>query len=323
MMPLKRIFFSLLFLLVPLYASAVQDVTLTLSPTNPAPYQEVSVTLSSYTFDPNTAMITWKNGNTTLLSGIGAKKLSIVMGASGQSVPLSYKAVLADGSTYTGALALSPQSVDMVYESKESYVPPFYEGRALPGEGAVVRVAALPSISEGVTRVPSNSLSYSWYVNGEYLDQASGIGRSVATIALDYLTNATEVRVLVRSPLGNTAEKTILIPPHAVMPLVYPYDELLGTNLVHAFFRRMELTGDITLSLEPYYLSTNNGLNDSSTYNWYLDGLPITPIEKTTISFKPKADSSGTRTLSITVENTKRRLQKAETTLEILFDTRK
>lgn len=322
-MLLKRIALSGLFMFVPIIAHAVSDIDITLVPPNPAPYEEVQVVISSYTFDPNIAMITWKTGKNTILSGVGAKKLSVLMGPAGQAIPISYKAVLADGSTYTGSLVLSPQSVDLLYESKESYVPPFYEGRSLPSEGAVVRVTAIPSISEGSVKVPQNSLSYNWYIGGDYSEQASGVGRSVATIALDYLTHSTDVRVVIRSPRGVSAEKTITIPPHAVMPLLYSYNELMGVDLSHTFFRRIELTGDITLSLEPYYLSTNNGLNAYSSYDWYLDGLPITPLEKTIISFKPKVDSYGVRTLSIVTENSKRRLQKAQTTLEILFDTRK
>jgi hypothetical protein len=323
MMLLKRILLPVLLMAIPIFSYAASDIEITLSPKNAAPYQEVTITLSSYAFDPNLAMITWKSGTRTILSGLGAKKLSVTMGAGGQTIPISYTATLANGSTYSGSLSLSPQSVDLLYESKESYVPPFYEGRVLPGEGAMVRVSAIPAINEGASRVSPSALSYHWYANGEYLEGASGTGKSVATIGLDYLSNSTDVRVLVRSPLGSTAEKTITIPPHEVMPLLYPYDELLGTKLSSSFFRRMELAGDITLSLEPYYLSTNNNLEAFSTYDWYLDGLPITPLEKTLVSFRPKADSSGIKTLTIVVENTKRRLQRAQISLEILFDTRK
>lgn len=320
---LKRIFFISLFLLAPTVASADLDASLSLTPSNPVPYQEVVVTLSSYSFDVNVATITWKSGNKILLSGLGAKRLSIMMGGGGQQIPLSYQATLANGATTEGSVTLTPEAVDLIYEAKESYVPPFYEGRSLPGEGAVVRVSAVPSISEGGFKVSSNSLSYNWYLNGDYVDSVSGVGKSVASFALDYLLDETEIKVLVRSPRGNTAEKTIAIAPHAVLPTLYSYDDLLGINFVRAFFRRIEITNDITLSLVPYYLSTNGSIGTSATYDWYLDGLPITPQEKTTISFRPKANSSGTRALTVIVENTARRLQKAQTDLELLFDTRK
>ncbi len=320
---LKRLLLLSLLALAPTYAGAEIDVTLSLTPNNPAPYQEVVLTLSSYSFDVNVATITWKVDGKTILSSLGAKRLTVMMGGGGQQVKITYEAVLANGASATGATTLTPQSVDLIYESKESYVPPFYEGRPLPSEGALVRVAAIPSISERGLKVSSNSLSYSWYLNGDYVDSVSGVGKSVASFALDYLVDATEIKVLVRSPRGNTAEKTISIPPHEVMPTVYSYDDLLGVNFVHAFFRRIEITKDITLSLVPYYLSTNGNAGTASTYDWYLDGLPITPQEKTLISFRPKPDSSGTRSLTVIVENTKRRLQKAQTDLELLFDTRK
>jgi hypothetical protein len=41
------------------------------------------------------------------------------------------------------------------------------------------------------------------------------------------------------------------------------------------------------------------------------------------ISLKPKENSYGSRLLSISTNNTKRYLQKAQTELELIFDTRK
>lgn len=313
---------ALILAAVPLYSFAQIDATVTVTPQYPNPHEQAVLTLSSYYFDVNVSNITWKSGNKTLLSGLGAKTLTVTVGDVGQSLPVSYRATNADGSFVEGSITITPQSVDLAYEAVESYVPLFYEGKALPGEGSVVRVIALPTLYDGTTKIPASNLSYNWYVNGEYLDRASGVGRQAATIGMEYLTHSTDIRVLVRSQSGQVAEKTYSIYPKEVLPLVYPYDEILGVDLTRPFFRRMELSGDITLSLEPFYFSTKAGLEQSSSYAWYIDGLPVTPQEKTLLALRPKEDSVGTRTLSIVVEHGKRLLQSARADIEILFDTR-
>lgn len=322
MMILSRILFLLAVALLPLQANAQANATVSLSPPYPGPYEQVALTASSYAFDIDVALITWKRGNETLLSGVGAKKLTLTTGAGGTTIPITYTITTANGQSVTGSTTISPQSVELLYESKESYVPPFYEGRSLPSEGALVRVSAIALITEGGTRVPSSNLSYNWYLNGEYLEGASGVGRSSVNVTLDYLTDVNEIKVLIRSPRGITTQETVSVYPHAVMPLFYAYNDALGTDFSKTFWRRIELTGDITLSLEPYYLSNKGNLNSTASYGWYLDGLPVTPQEKTLLSLRPKENASGVRTLSVIVENTKRVLQRAQSEIEIIFDTR-
>jgi hypothetical protein len=308
--------------LFPLSALAQMDATLTLTPPNPAPHDMVVVTLTSFSFDANVANITWSVNNKTLLTGLGKTSISLPVGDVGQEIPLSVKAVTADGSSLTQSIRITPQSVDLLYQGKESYTPPFYEGRSLPSDGSVVLVTALPTIAEGGRKVPDSNLSYSWYVNDDYKAGSSGAGKNTFETALDYLSDSTDVRVLVRSPQGYSAEKTISIYPHPVMPLYYSYDDLLGTDFAKTFIRRLELVKDITLSLVPFYLSTKNGLDASAVYTWYIDGLPVTPEEKVLLTLRPKADAYGVRNLSVLLENTRRKLQRAQADLQVVFDTR-
>lgn len=313
----------LLLIALPASVFAEIDAAVSLTPIRPIPNSQQVLTLTSYSFDVNTATITWKSGTKVLLSGFGAKTLTITMGEAGQAIPISYRAQTEDGSYVEGSIILAPQAVDLLYQPMESYVPPFYEGRALPGEGSAVKVIAIPSLIENGKRLSPSNLAYSWYVNGEYLDSASGAGKDTATILLDYLTSTTNVRVLVRSPQGSSAEKTVQITPHAVIPALYSYDDILGTNFTTMFTRRLELDAPITLSLQPYYLSNRLSLAKTATYEWFLDGLPLTPLEPTLLALTPKENSYGSKTISITVGNTKRLLQEVKADLEVIFDTRK
>ena len=105
------------------------------------------------------------------------------------------------------------------------------------------------------------------------------------------------------------------------MPLIYTYDPILGTNFTTLATRRFEAVKDFTLALEPFYVSDKEG--KGPTYTWYLDGSPSTPLGGLVLGMSPKENSYGSKMLSIVVEGNDRRLQKVETKLELIFDTRK
>jgi hypothetical protein len=257
-----------------------------------------------------------------VVRGLGEKKITLKTNGIGENISVKAVAVTANEDTYVTEMNISPQSVDIIYESPESYVPSFYEGRSLPGEGSLVNFVAMPTISEGGAIIPPSSLSYFWYVSGEFVDDASGIGKQSAPIYLDFLRPYTTVKVVVNGPRGTTAEKTIDVYPHEVMPLLYNHDSTLGTNYTSLISKRYEVTKDFVLSLEPFFLSTKGALSDTVSYEWLLDGLPTTPLGGTLLSMHPKENSYGSKKLSITVSNSKRKLQKTTSNTELIFDTR-
>jgi hypothetical protein len=298
------------------------DASISLDPKNPSPNSPVTVTLVSYTFNVNTATITWTSGGKILQKGVGLKKITLQTGTVGQTIPLHITATTADGTTVTLDSNISPESVDLVYEAQENYVPPFYKGKALPGEGSFVKFVALPNMSEGRGKIDPSAISYSWYVNGDFLDDASGIGRQSATIGLEILQNSTIVKVQATAPYGVVAEKEIEVFPHDIMPILYPYDEILGANYSSLVGKRFESTKEFTFLLEPFFLSTKGSLANSVNYLWSLDGLPVTPVDGRLLSLRPKENSYGSKTLSIAISQDKRRLQKGEFASDLVFDTR-
>ena len=77
----------------------------------------------------------------------------------------------------------------VAYEALQSYVPPFYEGRSLPSTGAMVRVTALPQISDNGVPLDPTSLSFVWFLNDTVLTSVSGTGKQSANIRLDFMTS--------------------------------------------------------------------------------------------------------------------------------------
>jgi hypothetical protein len=318
---LFRFFFIMTFLF-PVYTYAELSATLTLTPENPGPYQKTNITLVSYSFDVDTSYITWTINGKQVRAGLGEKILTATTGAVGQTSAIRVRATLKDGSGVDLDLNLTPQGVDIMWESPESYVPPFYEGRSLPGEGATVRVVALPSMSyKGVATDPSQ-VAYSWFVNNQFMAASSGAGKQSANLRLDYLSDSSVIRVLARDVNGNTATKEITIIPHSAVPLFYLTDPAYGIDYSQNLGLRYETTGDVTLAFVPYFFSNNGTLSTTTSYTWTLNGSPITPTSNSTLTLSPEKNTTGYHTLSVSVENTKRTLQKALGSLTIVFDTR-
>lgn len=321
MKKIKLFLLSTFFLPALLYAAS--DMTLSTSPSLPAPYQSVTLSLTSYTFDVNTANILWTVSGRTFTGGVGIKQITLQTLGVGESIPVKAQATLDTGEIVEANINLTPQSVDIMWETPESYTPPFYLGKSLPGIGASVRVTALPNLSFNRSQIPAQNISYSWYINDDFLSNLSGYGKQSTNIPLDYLSSKTNVRVVARASSGVAAEKTISIYPHDVLPMLYVYDDSLGVRMEQNIFKRFETTHDFTLSLIPFYLSAKNSFSSSANYTWLLDSLPITPEEKTLLSFHPEENASGIKNLSISLGSSRRTLQKADANLEILFDTRK
>lgn len=303
------------------YTFADISADITLSPENPSPNSSVTLRLESYTFDANTAIIRWQVNGKTVLQGQGMRSLTIKTGGIGEAVSVTVNAEIADGSSIQQTIQVTPSSVVLLYEAQASYVPLMYAGRSLPSNGGLVRVTAIPEISDGGRSMSPSSLSFVWYLNDSVMRDASGVGKQSATFRLDFLNTHDEIKVIVRSPRGNSATKTITIYPHPIMPLLYTYDQILGSDFSSLVSQRFETTKDFSLKLEPLYVSINE--EKDPIYTWFLDGLPTTPLGGRILSLHPNNNSFGTKMLGITINGPDARIQKASMKAEIIFDTRK
>ena len=159
-------------------------------------------------------------------------------------------------------------------------------------------------------------------MNDNFITSGSGRGKSVLNSRLDYLSNENVFKVVARAEDGSTAENRITILPNNISPIFYLKDPILGIDLTHAIEKRFETTKEFTLSLVPYFVSSRNGLGSSVNYSWTLDGLLITPNSNTDVTLRPKDNSYGSKFLSVSIDNAKRYLQKAQSDLNVVFDTR-
>lgn len=320
---ISLLFVSLYVLAFTTQAQARLTGELSVFPKNPNPFDEVTISLESYGFDVDGARITWTVGGSMVATGVGEKTIKLRMGGAGTQTTLTVLAIASSGEELRLGTTLSPQSVSLVWESPESYVPPFYEGKALAGEGSTVHVFAIPEIIEKGKRLLPSEVSYSWYVNEKFLSSASGRGKNVLVTKLDYLSSEHDIRVVARSPSGFQAEQKLTLETREPLPTFYISDELLGTNLTQALRRRFETTNEVSLAVVPYYMSLRGDLSSTGSYSWAINGSPIATGKDNVLLLRPQTGTSGARTISVSLEQTKRRLQNMQASLEVVFDTRR
>lgn len=313
-------FFTLIYL--PLGVHAAVSGTITLQPQFPRPQEVVTLTVSSYSFDVNNSTYEWNIDGVVRRKGVGEKTYSLTAQDAGRITRVLVGITTPKNEKVLLAAVIDPQSLDLVWESDEGYVPAFYEGKRLPGEGSRVRVVAFPTFVHSGKKVSPDDISYTWYINGKIRDAQSGRGKYTLRYTLDYLNPETKVRVVARDESGGVLEQTTSIRPSRVVPRLYQEDPVLGTRLEKALLTRFETTKEFSLRYVPFFMSETNTLS-SGTYSWKLDASPLSSAEPTLLTLRPKESSYGSRNILITASHPTRRLQESGAALNVVFDTRK
>src|SRR3989339_2090015 len=137
------------------------DIMVDIVPPNPAPNENVTINLKSYAYDLNSVLISWSlNGKASAL-GIGKKSFSTVAGKAGEEKNVVVTISLPDGTTDT-KITIKPSVMVLLWQANDSYVPPFYKGKAMPTLGSQIKIVAMPEIRNGTQIVNSKNIVYVW-----------------------------------------------------------------------------------------------------------------------------------------------------------------
>src|SRR3989344_8042891 len=152
-------------------------INVSIAPQNPAPNENVTITLSSFAANLDIVTISWIVNGKTALSGIGIKSFSTTVGGVGTEVRVAAKIMLPDGQIDKNII-LRPSVLALLWQANDSYVPPFYKGKALPSSGTEIKVVAMPEIRVGATTANPKTLSYDWKKNYSNSPADSGYGKN-------------------------------------------------------------------------------------------------------------------------------------------------
>jgi hypothetical protein len=289
-------------------------------PNYPRPNETVSINLTLYTDDLNSADITWYKDSKAVLSGKGETKYSFKAGPIGSETNIEIRVKLLSGASFSKTLTLNPASVDIVWEAN-SYVPPFYRGKALHPKQGSLKVVAMPEFVKNGQRISPSNLVYQWS-NGitVYQDQ-SGYGKNVVTLDGSLLGRQEQISVLVTDPVNNlVAQGLVNITPIDPEIVFYQNDPYYGYIFDEGITGSFNLKNDeMQILAAPYYFT--NESNGLLQYTWQLNGQEVPNLSgsRTAIFRKPADKTTGISSVSLRVENMNRILQQADGSLQINF----
>src|SRR3989338_8759270 len=187
-----KTFYLLLLFLFPISASAVSpsSILVNIAPESPAPNESVNISLNSYVSNLDSISISWSVGGKTVASGTGKKSIAVTAPAAGKEMRVSANVMLPDGNIEK-VMLIRPTVMALLWQANDSYVPPFYRGKALPSTGGEIKIVALPE-AKGTS--PRN-LVYNWKKDYTNDAPASGYGKNFYLFTQYYLEDANTVSV--------------------------------------------------------------------------------------------------------------------------------
>ncbi len=312
-----RLFLVSILFLAPLWVwaqvgttgSVASQVSISLTPSHPAPQERVVANLDDYRSSSNGAEINWYLD--TVFIGTG-REVSFVAGEAGSTSELRVVVTKTNGQTEAFTTSVTPVYLDLIIEPL-THVPEFYRGRGLPSAGSQVNVVALLS----GTNAARDNLVYDWRVNQTRLYPQPIRGGNTVSFTMPQDSRVT-LSLSVTNLAGNVVAKEAVYLLNE-NPRVYFYEVhslygILPTSLTTYSL----LSNTLTVRAEPYNLSSA-AFNLAEIKQWNLNGEDAisdsNPYEVTL----QKTGINGSASLGFRVQSTTNLLQGARGEMNLRF----
>jgi len=300
-----------------------QQVQSSVVPENPLPGQSVTISLTAYGSDINTADISWTVNGTVIQKGTGLNQFSFTAGNNGETKNVVATILFENQPEVIKTFNITPQEVSIIYEAN-SYTPPFYKGKGLYSLEGTVTFVAIPNLvsSTGVKLNPNN-LIYKWTIDGTVLGSKSGYGKNSLSYTGSILGKDALVMVDVTSQDKTTTGKgVVLLSVERPEVLLYEKNPLYGT----LFNKELSSNGlslgekEITISAVPYSTSASNINGGNLSYSWLINSSKIpVPTSQNYVTFRNATGQKGSSLISVLVNNKDHFLQQMQNSLSIKF----
>ncbi len=319
-MKLKFLLLTLVILLPMAVASAAStsSILVDMVPSNPNPHENTTITLNSYANNLDSVMITWSVDGRTVSSGIGKKSFSVTAPATGVEENVVATIALPDGTTET-KITIRPSVMVMLWQANDSYVPPFYKGKAIPSIGSEIKVVAMPEIRTNTGIVSPQNMTYVWQKDYSNQADASGYGKNSFSFINDYLENSNNVSVVASTVDQQfSSEGSVDVGASDPKILFYKNDSILGTIFEQAIGSEHIIQGSEILEAAPYFISPKALQTPTLIWSWFINDsrVSLDSYMKNFMPLQVESGSHGTSKLKLEIENSDKLFQ-ATTTKEI------
>lgn len=300
------------------FGAQAEDVSINMVPQNPRPFTQVNLNLESFAVGLDSANITWRSGEKTVLSGIGKTRYSFTTGGPNTSTIFDITIAPDDGTaSLKKNITITPSDLDMLWETVNSYTPPFYKGKALPSKESVIKIVAFPNTS-GLSQTSQKNISYTWKNNYDVVKNSSGTGKNKYIFTNSEINNTEKISVAASGP-GGTYSASGSLNIDIVQPQILFYKK---SPLEGILYQTSLKDGDyidedeITLVVEPFFMLFSEG-SSAIKYNWKINNNLIeTPSNPRELTVRPSS-RGGYATIEFGIENISKLFQKATKSLKI------
>lgn len=258
--------FLILGLLIPLASHAQTGPQITgpnttsikLEPRYPKPGDRVTATIKNYSTSDSSHDLEWFINGVSQSENRNAREINFV--APDLSTRVVVEARVNDSVQAT--TSFTPVYVDIVVDP-DTYTPPRFAGRPIPTGGANVTFTA---IVEEAEKLPANSYSYEWKLNGSSVKSENVSGPQI-TIPIKSARNHTISVTVSDATRGVIGQQFIQIPVLDPKPLFYKIHPLYGTETYPLTSPYNFQDNQLNVSVVPYYLD-NMVLRDNPNIEW-------------------------------------------------------
>ena len=309
--------------LLPFKVNAVSSssILVSVAPENPNPNENVTITLSSYASNLDSVLISWSVDGKSVLSGVGKKSFFLNAPASGGETSVVATIAFPDGAIDT-KIIIRPAAMVLLWQANDSYVPPFYRGKALPTPDSEIKIVALPEIKSGSSLVDPQNMIYAWKQDYNNMQDASGYGKNSFSYVNDYLESSSNISVVASTiDQQNSSEANIDVGTANVKIIFYKNDANLGTIWDQALSDGHKIQNDEIIEADPYFISPKDIRIPILNWTWSINDSPINVLgsRKNLIPLQVQAGTSGTSKISLSIENQQRIFGTASGEINVTF----
>lgn len=293
---------------------------LTLDPLYPSPGDSVRMSITTFALDLSLSNVVWMVNGEEISRGLDLTEATITVGGLGSESHVVVIAEEQEGIVASAEARIRPAEIDIVWEA-DSYVPPFYRGRALPGSNSPIRAQAVGRFAtDGGTAIPTEDIVYTWYRNDAVVEK--GRGKSIVTVPGPSLFSTDTLRVVAVSADGaHSSAASADIPSTDPFVMLHENHPLFGI----LYHRSLE-QGAITMETEqrvtavPYFASILSPRDAGLLYEWAVNDSRIDPNPEEPQTLTITAEGyTGPADISLAITNADDIFLRAQGTWQLIF----
>jgi len=300
--------------------SIENNIQVSLTPQFPKAGDTIAIHLQSNSTPLDQATISWIVDDKILSKGFGLADFSTTAGRVGSKSIITIKIITTNGKTVTKTITIQPADIDLLWQAT-SYVPSFYQGKALYPHQGLITFTAVPNVSADKSITKSlGSYIYTWKKDGDVLGDFSGYGKNTFSLRGTIISRAFTIEVNVTSTDGiSLGSASATVNPRSPQVALYENDPLLGVLYNKNLSSYKMQSKELSITAVPFFF--NKGTEPVSLeYKWTMNGQSISSqSDPSTLTVRNATGVSGSSTIGLQINNVLKTLQFASNSMSITF----